>query len=336
MPIRIGLIGAGRMGSTLAQQISRGVSSARLVAVADPWKQHATRLASQLQLAAENVFNEIPALLSRDDLDAVVIATPTNTHVAVVQAAATAGKHIFVEKPLALTLEECNAAIAAVQKAGVKMMVGFMRRYDAAYLRAREVIESGEVGNPVMIKLVGRDMGPVPVAFAKREVSGGLIADMAIHDFDLARWLMNDEVVRVHSEGTCLVYPELGKVGDIDNAVINLRFANGAIGNVDVSRNAIFGYDVRSEVVCSKGTLMIGVQQQTPLLVLKRNNVSHDAMPGFMERFGNAYATEIADFVDCIASDRPVPITGEDARAATAIAIAATQSLDEQRAIDVT
>jgi len=280
-----------------------------------------------------DVYTDYNELLAREDIDAVLIATPTNTHESIVKAAAGAGKHIFTEKPLALTVAACDEALTAVTEAGVKMQVGFMRRYDPAYMAAKKQIDAGAIGQPVMIKAVGRDPWRTGLEFARRENSGGLIADMAIHDFDLARWLMGSEVEKVTSEGGCLVFPELEEAGDIDNAVVNLLFANGAVGNVDVSRNAIYSYDIRTEVIGSQGSLFIGGLQQTPTLLLKKNNVSHDTIPGFMERFGDAYAGEIRDFIEAIEAGRDVSVTGEDARAATAIAVAATLSLDEGRPV---
>jgi scyllo-inositol 2-dehydrogenase (NAD+) len=331
MRLRVGLIGAGRMGATLAYHLAYTVAAADFVAVADRTVAKAAALAQQY--AVPNAYGDYQTMLARDDLDAVVIATPTNSHVAVISAAAAAGKHIFTEKPLALTLAGCDEAIAAVAGAGVKMHVGFMRRFDPGYLLAKQKIDEGVIGTPVMFKATGRDPGRTSLKFARRENSGGLIADMGVHDFDAARWLMGSEVVRVYSEGDCLVFPELREVGDIDNAVVNLKFANGAIGNVDLSRNAIYGYDIRTEVIGSKGSVMIGGLQQTPALVLTHNSVSHDTIPGFTERFGQAYAAEIGDFVAAVLEDRPPAVSGAAARAATAIGIAATRSLDEGRPV---
>ncbi|MBI5712632.1 MAG: Gfo/Idh/MocA family oxidoreductase, partial [Chloroflexi bacterium] len=214
-------------------------------------------------------------------------------------------KQIFCEKPLALTLKECDEALAAVEKAKVKLQIGFMRRYDPACVAAKQQIDSGAIGTPVMFKSMGRDPKRTSLEFAKRENGGGLILDMGVHDYDLARWLMGSEVERVYSEGGCLVYPELKEVGDIDNAVVNLKFANGAVGNVDLSRNAVYGYDVRTEVIGSKGSLFIG----------------------------NAYPAEIRDFVRCVMEDRQPQVTGRDGRAAVAIGVAATKSLDEGKPI---
>ena len=331
MTVKVGLIGAGRMGVALAHHLAFSVETADFVAISDIVGENARELAAKCRV--NDVYADYNELLAREDIDAVVIVTPTNTHVPIIKAAAAAGKHIFTEKPLALTVAACDEAITAVTEAGVKMQVAFMRRYDPAYMAAKKQIDAGAIGQPVMIKAVGRDPWRTGLEYARRENSGGLIADMAIHDFDLARWLMGSEVEKVYSEGGCLVFPELKEVSDIDNAVVNLRFANGTIGNVDVSRNAIYGYDIRTEVIGSEGSLFIGGLQQTPTLLLKKNNVSHDTIPGFMERFGDAYAGEIRDFVEAIEAGRDVPVTGEDARAATAIAVAATLSLDEGRPV---
>jgi scyllo-inositol 2-dehydrogenase (NAD+) len=331
MALNIGLVGAGRMGSTLAHHLAFSVESANLVAVADLSLENARKVAAACRVA--DVYADDRALLARDDLDAVVVATPTNSHVAVIKAAAQSGRHIFTEKPLALTLEQCDEALAAVEAAGVKMMVGFMRRFDPAYQDAKAKIDAGAIGQPVMIKLVGRDPWRTSLEFARRENSGGMIADMGVHEFDLARWLMGSEVVRASSEGDCLVFPELSEVGDIDNALVNLKFASGALGNVDLSRNAVYGYDIRTEVIGSQGSLFIGGLQHTMVWTLKQNQVSHDTIPGFMERFGPAYAAELRAFVDCVLQDQPVPVTGSDARRATAIAVAATRSLDEGRPV---
>jgi len=234
-----------------------------------------------------------------------------------------------------MTLELCDQAIAAVEKVGVKLQLGFMRHFDPAYLMAKQRIDAGEIGIPVMFRSTSRDPRRTSLEFARRENSGGLILDMGVHDFDLARWLMGSEVVRVQSEGGCLVYPELKEVGDIDNAIINLKFANAAIGNIDVSRNAVYGYDIRTEVLGSEGGLLIGKLKQTAMLVMTRQGVTHDTVPYFMERFGEAYAAEIRDFVACILEDRTPRVTGHDARKATAIGIAATRSVDEDRPVEV-
>ncbi len=333
MKIRIGLIGAGRMGKVFAHTLAFTIPEVELLAIADSNPQVSQEAAERY--GAKHHYTDYHELLQRKDIEAVVIVTPTATHAEVIQAAAEAGKHIFSEKPLAQTLELCDQAIHAVEKARVKLQLGFMRRFDPAYVLAKQRIDSGEIGMPVMFRSTSRDPKRTSLEFARRENSGGMIMDMGVHDFDLARWLMGSEVVRVQSEGGCLVYPELKEVGDIDNAMINLKFTNEALGNIDVSRNAVYGYDIRTEVLGSKGGLLIGKLQQTATLVMTSQGVTHDTVPYFMERFGEAYAAEIRDFVACIQQDRAPSVTGQDARQATAIAIAATRSLDEGRPVDV-
>ncbi|MGH2536298.1 MAG: inositol 2-dehydrogenase [Candidatus Promineifilaceae bacterium] len=331
MTVGVGLIGAGRMGSVLGQHLATSVPGAAFIALAEPDAEAGQ--AAGRRFGVPHVYTNYAALLARDDVQAVVIATPTSSHVEVILAAAAAGKHIFTEKPLALTLAGCDQAIAAVEAAGVKLQVGFMRRFDDAYLAAKEQIVGGTIGRPVLFRSVSRDPWRTSLDYARREVSGGLIADMGVHDFDLARWLMGSEVERVSSEGGCLVFPELGEVGDIDNAVVNLRFANGAVGGVDLSRNAIYGYDIRTEVVGSEGSVFVGGLQGKMTWTLRRGQIAHDTIPGFMQRFGPAYTAEMQAFVRCLAEERPVAVSGADARQAAAIAIAATRSFDEGRPV---
>ncbi len=223
------------------------VPEIELAAVADPGEE--TLAEVQARFHIKNGFRDDQLLLERAEVDAVVIATPTRTHADIVRRAATAGKHIFCEKPLSQTLSDCDLAIQAVKKAGVKLQMGFMRHFDPPYRTARAKIDAGEIGKPVMFKSISRDPRRTSLEFARRENSGGMIMDMGVHDFDLARWLMGSEVEQVSSEGGCLAYPELREVGDIDNALINLRFVNGAVGNIDLSRNAVYGYDIRTEVL---------------------------------------------------------------------------------------
>lgn len=333
MSIRMGLIGAGRMGKVFAHTLAFSVAEVDLIAVADADPRTAEEVAARY--GARYHYADYRELLQREDIQAVVISTPTATHAEVIQAAAAAGKHIFSEKPLAQTLDLCDQAIAAVAAAGVKLQLGFMRRFDAAYRMAKQKIDEGAIGTPVMFRSTSRDPKRTSLEFARRENSGGLIMDMGVHDFDLARWLMGSEVVRVQSEGGCLVYPELREVGDIDNAIINLKFANQAIGNIDVSRNAVYGYDIRTEVLGSEGGLLIGNLQQTATLVMNRAGVTHDTVPYFMERFGEAYANEVREFVACLVEGREPAVTGLDARKATQIGIAATLSLDEGRPVEL-
>ena len=331
--IRIGVIGLGRMGQVYAYHAATHLENAALVAVADP-REEVTRAFAE-QVSGVTVYPSHQALLEHPDLDGVIIATPTSTHAEVVRDAAQAGKHIFCEKPMALSLADTDAMIAAVDQAGVFFQVGFMRRFDDGYVAAKRQIDDGVIGQPVTIRSIGRDPFRTSLEFANPAISGGIIADMGIHDFDALRWLMADEVERVYSEVAALVYPELTTVGDVDSAMIVLRFERGGLGNVELSRTAIYGYDVQCEIVGSKGTLQIGYLQHTPLLTLTRAGVTHDVVPHFPERFGKAYTRQIEHFAACLYEQKPPAVTAADARAAFQIGLAATRSQHEGRVVYV-
>lgn len=330
----VGVIGLGRMGRFYGNFVAQQVENARLVAVAD-----------SLQTAREDFVGRVGGvkayadyhdLLNDREVEAVIIVTPTSTHREVVIAAAEAKKAIFCEKPTALTLKATDDMLAAVEKAGVMFYVGFMRRFDKGCAAARKKIDAGAIGDVVMVRSIGRDPFRTSLEYANPAVSGGLILDMAIHDFDLVRWYMGAEVERVYTEVASLVYPELQTVGDVDNAMINLRFTNGGLGNIEATRTAPYGYDIQATVVGTKGTLQIGYLQETPLLLMtKEGGVQHDVVPHFPERFGTAYTAQIAHFVDCLTLGVKPAVTPLDARAALQAAIAATRSQHEGRVVYV-
>ncbi len=320
--LNIAVLGLGSMGRIYAQTIARQAPLARLYAVADPDAQARADLSDRIDVP--RVFEEAREALALSDLHAVVIATPTGTHGDLVTAAAEAGKAIFCEKPLAPTLAETRRALDAVERAGVPLQVGFMRRFDAGYRQAKTMIDHGLIGRPVTFKAVGRDPCCHRPDFADPAHSGGLILDMGIHDFDLARWLMGSEVERVTAEGTLLVCDDLRTVGDFDNAVINMRFDSGALGNVEVSRTASYGYDVRTEVLGAKGIVRVGGTQQAPPMLSTQHGASDDAASYLMNRFGEAYRAQLHHFVDCIREDQPPAVSGADALAAFEISLAAT------------
>lgn len=331
--IGIGVIGLGRMGQVYAYHTARQIAGADLVAVGDPNQALTSQFAAQV--SGVQVYADHHDLLADPQVHAVIIASSTSTHPEIVIDAAQAGKAIFCEKPIALTLRETDAIIDAVNRAGVPFQVGFMRRFDEGYVEAKRRIEAGAIGQPVMIRSIGRDPYRTSLEFANPAVSGGLIVDMAIHDFDSIRWLMADEIQRVYTETAALVYPELMDVGDVDNAMITLRFERGALGNVEVSRTAIYGYDIRCEVVGAQGTMEIGYLRETPILMLTKEGVTHDVVPHFPQRFGKAYTTQIEHFVDCLLHDRPPLVTAADARAALQAGLAATISQHEGRVVTV-
>lgn len=329
----IGVIGLGRMGQVYADFVARRIDNAALIAVADPRAEALTQFAGSV--SGVTTYPDYHDLLANPNVEGVVVTSPTSTHRDVVIDVAQAKKAIFCEKPTALTLKATDEMIAAVQQAGVLFQVGFMRRFDAGYAEAKRKIEAGLIGQPVTIRSIGRDPFRTSLEYANPAVSGGIVVDMGIHDFDLLRWLMSDEVERVYTEAASLVYPELREVGDVDNAMINLRFVHGGLGNVEVSRTAIYGYDVQGEVIGTQGTLHIGYLRETPLLVLTKAGVTHDVVPHFPQRFGPAYTRQIEHFVECVTTGKAPMVTPQDARAALQIGLAATISQHEARVVYV-
>jgi scyllo-inositol 2-dehydrogenase (NAD+) len=222
----------------------------------------------------------------------------------------------------------------AVAKSGVFFQLGFMRRFDAGYAAAKKKIEAGAIGKPCVFKSTSKDKERPSVDYLRPENSGGLFIDMGIHDFDLARWFIG-EVASVYSTGGVLAYPEMEGIGDWDNAISNLRFHNGCIGMVSLSRNGVYGYGIYTEIVGTEGTIQIGYDRETPILVMKKDSIAHDTVPGFYERFENAYIVQLQDFVANLRHDRAPPITVDDGIAAQKIALAATESARTHQVVDV-
>ncbi len=330
--LNVGVIGLGRLGRVYAADLAQRVPRARLVAVADKQEELAESFARQYGIP--NWYRGHEDLLADPEVEAVAVVSPTSTHHDVVIDAARSGKAIFCEKPIALSLSEAEEMLRVVEEAGAFLQMGFQRRYDAGYVGAREKIEAGVIGTPVLLASISRDPFPPPVEFCDPRVSGGLIADMGIHDFDVARMFMG-EVRRVCAVGGTLAYPELEAVGDIDNAVINLVFDSGALGVVQLSRNAVFGYDIRAEIWGTKGCLQVGYFRHTPILVMTEAGITHDVVPHFMQRFERAYLAQIQDFVENVLEGRPPRVSGADAVAALRISLAATISYREERPVDV-
>jgi len=337
--LAVGVIGLGRMGQIYSRHLAQ-FGTVQIVCISDVIEARAQALADELGLAATSDgrpawTTDYRELLANPAIQAVFVTSPTGTHREVVIAAAEEGKAIFCEKPIALTLEDTDQMIAALDRRGVMLQAGFMRRFDSGYVAAKKQIDAGVIGRPVTFKSIGRDPFCPDLNYARPEVSGGLILDMAIHDFDLGRWLMGDEVRRVYTEGGTLAFPQLNSVGDIDNAVVNILFQQGALGNVEVSRNAVYGYDIRTEILGTQGALNIGYYQQTPLLTMTTSGIHHDMVPYIIERFGNAYLAQTTDFSERVMADRPPAVTAYDAREALAIGLAATRSFQQHRPVEL-
>jgi scyllo-inositol 2-dehydrogenase (NAD+) len=330
--LNVGVIGLGRLGAVYARNLGQRVPNARLVAIADQKTELRDQFARELN--GVRVYDNHLDLLNNKDVEAVAIVTSTSTHKQVVMDAANCGKAIFCEKPMSLSLDGAYEMLQAVEKAGVFFHMGFQRRFDAGYLAAKKKIDDGVIGTPVVMTAISRDPFRPPLEFCDPNVSGGLIADMGVHDFDLGRMFMG-EVERVHAVGGTLAYPEMKSVGDIDNALINMVFANGTLGTVQLSRNAVFGYDIRTEIWGTKGSLQIGYFQHTPVLVMAKEGITHDVVPHFMQRFENAYLTQVQDFVSRVLAGEKPSLTGKDAIAAMRISLAANLSCQQGRPVEV-
>lgn len=327
--VRVGLVGTGRIGRVHTQTVRQRIPQAELVAVTDVNMAAAQQCAAEFGVPA--VAPNFEAILADPSIDAVLICSATDTHAPFIAQAANAGKHIFCEKPIAADLAAIDAALDAVKRAGVKLMIGFNRRFDPNHRRIKAAIESGEIGTPHLLHIISRDPSPPPISYVK--VSGGLFFDMTIHDFDMARFLLG-EVSEVYAVGGVMVDAAIGEAGDIDTAVITLKFASGAIGTIDNSRQAVYGYDQRVEVFGSKGSAGSGNLYADAVTISTGSSV-YRGLPlnFFMERYTPSYQQEVTEFIHCVLNDTPPPVTGEDGRAPVVIAQAAFKSLRENRPV---
>src|SRR5258708_3615349 len=251
----IGLIGLGRLGRVYARDLSSRIAETRLVAVSDPFGSLASEVAAEFDVSKH--YTDPLAMIDDPAVDAVAIVSPTSTHRDLVIAAASRGKPMFCEKPPALALDEIVEMQKAIAKSGVFFQMGFMRRFDAGYASAKKQIEEGRIGTPLVFKSTSRDPFRPSLEYANPKSSGGMIIDMGIHDFDLARWFMGD-VRTVSAIGGTIAYPELATVGDIDNAIVSLTFTSGMLGVVDLSRSGLYGYDLAADILGSEGPPMVG------------------------------------------------------------------------------
>ena len=328
------MLGVGDMGRRHAENLRRLVPEARLVAVADPAIERARQVAGELEI--DHCFASLEQMLTLKEVESVVIAAPDKFHAAAISAAAAAGKDILCEKPIALSLAEAHSALEAVAKAGVRLQIGFMRRYDPGYSAARRRVEAGEIGEPVIFKSLGRDRDAPPIAAYQSKLNGMLLYNNTIHDFDLARWLMRDEVTEVQTYTTVAIRPEVAQYGDVVASVVNLKYRRGAIGNIESYVQAVYGYDIRTEIVGSKGSILIGTLQQTPGTFLAKEGGSYQLADHFLTRFEVAYVAELREFVRNLVHDRPLQVTGEDGLHALEIAVAAESSYLRSRPCAVT
>lgn len=330
--MNVGIIGAGRIGRVHAQSISYHIPNATIKAVSDVRLDGVEEWAKSLGI--ENVYSDYHKILEDKDIDAVLVCSSTDTHAQISIEAAEAGKHIFCEKPIDYDLDRINKVLEAVEKAGVKFQVGFNRRFDHNFNRINQVTKDGVIGDPHIIKITSRDPEPPPIEYVK--VSGGIFFDMAIHDFDMARFQAGCEATEVFAVGDALVDPEIGKAGDVDTAVITIKFENGAIAVIDNSRRAAYGYDQRVEVFGSKGSVEARNDTETNTVVRTADNVASDKpLYFFLERYMGSFVEEMKQFFAAIENDTETPVKGIDGLNSVIIAMAAKKSLDEGRPVKI-
>ncbi|MEP6636014.1 MAG: Gfo/Idh/MocA family oxidoreductase [Acidobacteriota bacterium] len=330
--LRVGVVGLGRLGSSYARYFTGRISGAELVAVSDVNEVAASALAAELGISKN--YGRYEDLIGDKEIDGVVIVSPTSTHKEIVLAAAKRGLPTFCEKPLSINLDEAREMLAVVEQTGVFFQMGFMRRFDKGYLAAKRKIDEGLIGKPVVFKSSSRDPYRPSLEYLDPAHSGGLFIDCGIHDLDLARWYMG-EIASVFSIGGTLAYPEMKAIGDVDNAIMSLYFTSGALGTIDLSRNGVYGYDIRTEILGTEGTLKIGYLRETPILVMTKDGITHDTVPYFTERFEQAYITQLQDFVDNVVHDKSPAITCADGVAALQASAAATSSFKQSRAVSI-
>jgi myo-inositol 2-dehydrogenase/D-chiro-inositol 1-dehydrogenase len=320
--IAVALIGSGRMGSFHGETVSRRVPGARLVAVADPGPGTAAQMAAEL--GAERAYTEAGQVWADPAIDAVIIAAPARFHTELVVAAAAAGKAVFCEKPMALSLPDADRAIDAARTAEVVLQVGFNRRFAADWRAARDMLDSGQVGTPRLLRSTTRDPGGFDPA---RVLPNTIFLETLIHDFDTLRFLNpGAQVVEVFAVADALVEPGWRDQGLLDTAVVTVRFDNGAVGTAEACFHASYGYDVRGEVFGSGGMATMGDGRRTTMSFSGAAGRVVETVRGDQELFAPAYAAELAAFVDAVRARTPATVTGEDARAALAIALAAAES----------
>ncbi|NDL67504.1 inositol 2-dehydrogenase [Anaerotalea alkaliphila] len=329
--IKVGILGAGRIGKLHAENVAYRIPMMEIKTIADPYMNEGMEAWAR-GIGVDNVTKDPQEVFGDPEIDAVLICSSTDTHAEFIMKAAEAGKHIFCEKPVDHDVDQINRALKAVEVAGVKLQIGFVRRFDHNHKKVRDMVQGGKIGAPHTIKITSRDPEPPPIEYVK--VSGGLFFDMMIHDFDMARYLSGSEVVEVYAKAAVLIDPAIGEAGDVDTAVVTLQFANGAIGIIDNSRSSTYGYDQRVEVHGSKGCVQdFNDLPSTTILTTKEGVLGDPPKWFFLERYNEAFAEELIAFADAINGDKEPVVNGADGLKPVLIAEAANISLREGRPV---
>jgi myo-inositol 2-dehydrogenase/D-chiro-inositol 1-dehydrogenase len=328
--VRLAVLGMGRQGQIHSKNIAYRIPEAELVAVSDITME----LADKVGIDGVDRYDDYRKIMERDDIDAVVIATSTDTHEEVIRAAAEAGKDMFCEKPIATTLEAIDDVLEVVKKSGVKFMVGFNRRFDPTFGRVRQLVDDGTVGKPMIVNITSRDPQPPHLEYLK--VCGGIFFDTTVHDFDMARFLSGDEIVEVYATGSVLVDERIGELGDLDTTMVTLKFKSGAVGSINNSRKTGYSYDQRVEVFGDKSCAFGGNETPTRVHYVNPEGTHSDVPLYFnIERYPEAFFGEIKAFTDCLVNNTDPPVSGIDGRKAVALSMAARKSYEENRPVKV-
>jgi len=327
--VRIGVIGLGRIGTIHAENLKM-IDDAILYAISDVREDRLREMKEKL--GVEKAYKDPHELIEDPNVDAVLVCSSTNTHSELVIACAKAKKHVFCEKPLSLNLADVDRMIEETKKADVILFTGFNRRFDRNFKKLKEAVENGTIGKPHVLRITSRDPAPPPLDYIR--VSGGIFLDMTIHDFDMARYIMGEEVEEVFADGSVLVDEEIGKAGDVDTAVVVLRFKSGALGVIDNSRRAVYGYDQRIEVFGSKGRIFAdNVRETTVVLTDEQGDRGSRYLYFFLERYRDSYLEELKTFIKNVKSGEPPAVSGEDGKMALLLGYAAKKSLEEKRSV---
>lgn len=329
--VKIGLLGVGRIGKLHVENLLHSVPNADLFAVADPLMDDATRQWIK-EMGIEKCYDDPEMILNDPSIEAVFICTSTNTHAELIKRAAKEGKHIFCEKPIDTDLGKIQEALDAADKANVKLQVGFVRRFDHNHKKVRDTVACGKLGKPNIVKITSRD--PDHQSMDYIEISGGIFLDMTIHDFDMARYLAGSEVTEVTAYGAALSGAGYDKYNDIDTAIIMMKFENGALGVIDNSRAAHYGYDQRTEVHCDKGCVQVSNDLNSQAMISTADGVEVEKPTWFfLERYNNAFIDEAKAFTEAIINNTDTLVNGFDGLAPVKIALAAEKSLKEGRPV---
>ncbi|MFX1379265.1 MAG: inositol 2-dehydrogenase [Promethearchaeota archaeon] len=331
--LNVGVIGAGRIGKIHIENLLRKFPDINLKLVADI-KINAELKQWAVEIGVPELISDPIEIFNDPEIDVVVICSPTDTHAKFIQEAAYKKKHIFCEKPIDANIERIRETLSVVKEMGIALMIGFNRRFDRNFLRCNKSVSSGQIGEPQIVKITSRDPAPPPLTYLKG--SGGIFLDMTIHDWDMARFQIGSEVEEVYATGAVLIDPEIGKVGDIDTAVAVLKFKNGALGIIDNTRQAVYGYDQRVEVFGSRGCIVADNEATNTVRIYTAECTNIDKIPYFfMERYMDSYLNELKYFFECLSKNIDPKPNGEDGLQNVLIALAAQKSYEENRPIKI-